>query len=268
MLPATTVPKENGLRLSLSKVKTFESCQKKYHFSYILKMPRKQADYHTFGQFAHRILELFYDEKIKGNIAPNSDVMGQAFKVAMTEYGDRLSTDHKKEGYEIADKFLQRLASGKEKAKQILSVEKKFNFNISENVVLNGMIDRVQIDEDGTLCVADLKTTKNKKYLKDDFFQLLTYSYVLWSEDKSIKKVRGAYILLRHDFERIEKEFSIDEIMEVKDKYVSYAKQIEDELLFRANPTRLCSYCEFLDLCKEGKDFVNPLTKIGTNSWT
>jgi RecB family exonuclease len=259
--------KTSSLRLSVSKVKTFSDCQKKYHFSYILKLPRKEFDYHTFGQFVHKILELFYEQRISGNGEPNSDLMGKVFKTAMSEYGHRLSSDHKKEGYEIIDRYLQRLAKGQDEAKKVLSVEKRFNLNITDNVILNGMIDKVQIDNDGVMTVADYKTTKNKKYLKDDFLQLQTYAYVLWSEDKSIKKVRGAYVLLRHDFERIEKEFSIDEIMEVKNKYETYAKNIEDELLWRANPTRLCAYCEFLDSCNEGKSFVNPLIVSGENKW-
>jgi len=261
-------PEKQPLKLSVSKSKTYTDCQKKYQFCYIMKLPRKEHDFHIFGTYLHKILELFYEQRIAGCTDPNSELMSRVFKIALAEYGHRLSVEHKKEAYEIIDQYLQRLAAGKDEAKKVLAVEKRFSFPISENVILNGAIDKIQIDNDGVLTVCDFKTTKNKKYLQNEWQQLLTYSYVLWSEDKSIKKVRGAYILLRHDFERIEKDFSIDEIIKVKDEYEACAKAIEDEQLWAASPTRLCSYCDYIGSCDEGKAFVNPILKNGANSWT
>jgi RecB family exonuclease len=255
------------LRLSVSKVKCYSDCNKKYHFAYILKLPRKEFDYHVFGHFVHKILENFHQEILSGCKDPFSMLMGRVYKATLSEYKDRLSKDAKQEAYDIIDSYLQKISSNKQEVTNVQHVEKRFDFHISEHVVLNGMIDRVQIDKDGVLHVCDYKTTKNKKYLKNDFLQLLTYAYVLYSEDPTIKKVRGSYVLLRHGFEHISKEFSIEEILEVKNKYETYAKQIEDELLWRANPTRLCSYCEFLEHCKEGKDYINPISTNGATGW-
>jgi small GTP-binding protein len=47
----------------------------------------------------------------------------------------------------------------------VIACEKEFNLNIDNKVLLNGMIDRIQIDPDGVLHVGDYKTVKNKKYL-------------------------------------------------------------------------------------------------------
>src|SRR5271163_2807954 len=121
-LPTIVEPKPN-LRLSLSKSKTYIECQKKYKFAYILKLPRKDHDYFVFGQFVHKILELFYEQRIAGNTDPNSDLMGRSFKSALAEFGHRLSKEHKDEGYTIADQYLQRLAAGKDEAKKVLSAE-------------------------------------------------------------------------------------------------------------------------------------------------
>jgi CRISPR/Cas system-associated exonuclease Cas4 (RecB family) len=115
------------------------------------------------------------------------------------------------------------------------------------------MIDRVQVDPDGIVHVADYKTTKNKKYLKDDWFQLLTYAYVMLKEDPSIKKIRASYILLRHDFDFITTEFYADDIIKIHDQYVDYAKKIIDEKEFKPNPTNLCSFCDFVDICDSAK---------------
>jgi CRISPR/Cas system-associated exonuclease Cas4 (RecB family) len=122
----------------------------------------------------------------------------------------------------------------------------------------------VQIDADGVLHVCDYKTVKNKKYLKNDFFQLLTYALVLCIEDPTITKVRGSYILLRHGCEYITKEFDLKEIMETKEKFLKYAEQIHAEQLWRANPTPLCNFCDYLTSCEDGKKKYGPKDDVGS----
>lgn len=260
---------QNNLRLSVSKCKTFTDCQAKYKFSYILKLPKKTRDYHILGTFVHKVLEDFHSYYINGCTEKLHISMQTAYIAAIKEFKEKLTVDIKKEAYEIIDNYLKNITEEKDIIPGILSVEKKFDFNISENVVLNGMIDRVQRDKDGMLHIADYKTTKNKKYLKNDFLQLLTYAYVMWSEDKSIQKIRGSYILLRHNCEMMTKEFEIDEILQVKQKYEGYAKMIEEERLYRPNPTLLCAYCDFVDVCKDGLDFINKKNNVkhGEMSW-
>lgn len=244
------------LRLSVSKTKTFIDCKKKFEFTYIQKLPRKEWDFHTFGKFCHKVLEDFHNAYIKrDSIEPYNVEMGKAFKAAMLEFKENMTPEMKKDCWEIIDKYLRIVTSDKKNnlSANVIDVEKNFSFDIGENIVLNGMIDRIQIDADNVIHVADYKTTKNKKYLKNDWFQLLTYAYVIISEDPSIKKVRASYILLRHDFEYITTEFSVPEIMAIKDKYLEYAQQIRNEKEYAPNPTPLCNYCDHLNICPAGK---------------
>ena len=129
------------------------------------------------------------------------------------------------------------------------------------------MIDRIQLDDDNVIHVADYKTTKNKKYLKDDFFQLLTYAYVIITENPSIEKVRASYILLRHNFEYITKEFNQKEIITVADKYIKYTDQILNEKEFAPNPSRLCTYCDHVSICPAGKKMLAPSNIYGEVAW-
>lgn len=190
--------------------------------------------------------------------------MSRAFKAAKAEFP--MSAELQKEAYDMIDGYLKKLAT-EESTTKIIAVEKKFDFAITDKVVLNGMIDRIQLDNDGIWHVADYKTTKNKKYLKNDFLQLLTYAYVILTENPELEKVRGSYILLRHNFEYITKDFGKDEILEIKNKYETYAKQIEEEQLWRPNPTRLCEYCSYVDICEEGSALVRPKIKLGETAW-
>lgn len=251
----------SDFRLSVSKSKTFLQCKKQYHFAYILKLPQKDQTFHIFGRFLHSVLELFYLSYINGSVEPFHKEMAIAFKAAQKEYQGKISPENIKEAYEIIDKYLQKLAEEKKYQPSVLAVEKHFKVAINERVALTGMIDKIQQDPDGILHVIDYKTTKNKKYLQDDWFQLLTYAWVLLQEDPTIEKVRGSYVLLRHNFEFMTKEFSREEILAVQNQYQSYAEQMETENKWEPTPTFLCTYCSFLEHCEQGKTKVE---KVGT----
>ena len=246
--------KPSALRLSVSKTKTFFDCKKKYEFAYVLKLPRKDFEHFTFGKFCHAVLENFHNTYLEGSAAPSHLVMSDAYKKAVLEYGPKLTPEMKVECKEIATTYLKKLASDKQQgiAPQVIGVEKNFATPIGDKVLLNGMIDKIQIDADNVLHVADYKTTKDKKYLKNDWMQLLTYAWVLFQEDPSIDKIRGSYILLRHNLEPITKEFSREEILAVGKQYEKYAEDIMSETEFPANPSFLCKWCDFLDNCEEG----------------
>lgn len=256
-------------RLSVSKYKTFESCKKKYEFAYILKLPRKDFEHFTFGKFCHAVLENFHNTYLEGSDKPSNIAMSEAYKKASIEYGAKLTPEMKAECKDIATTYLKKIASDKQQgiAPQVIGVEKNFSTPIGDKVLLNGMIDKIQIDADNVLHVADYKTTKDKKYLKNDWGQLLTYAYVLLIEDPTIEKVRGSYIMLRHNFEPITKDFSREEILAVGDQYIKYAEEITSEKEFPANPSFLCSYCDFLEHCDQGLQRIRPKTISGEIKW-
>jgi putative RecB family exonuclease len=242
------------LRLSVSKTKTFLDCKAKYKFNYIEKLPKKDWDHHTFGKFCHSVLEHFHKQYLEGCLLPYNTVMNDSWKVAWAEYKDKMTPTMKKDCWDLINKYLKLVSLKKGQfPANVIAVEKRFDFQVAENLVLNGAIDRIQLDDDDVIHVCDYKTAKNKKYLKNDWFQLLTYAYVIVTEDPSIKKVRGSYILLRHDFEYMTVEFDLPEILKVKDKFVEYARQMNTETEFKPNPTPLCNFCDFQNLCPEGK---------------
>src|ERR1700723_475502 len=243
------------LRLSVSKTKTWNQCKKQFEFNYILKFPKKERDYHILGKYCHFVLEWFHQQYIDGCILPYNITMTDAFKMAWIEYKDKMTPEMKKECWDIINKYLVMITKDKNAGlpANVISVEKRFDFAISENIILNGAIDRIQLDADNVFHVCDYKTTKNKKYLKNDWFQLLTYAFVMLHEDPTIEKVRGSYILLRHDFEHITTEFSKQEILAVGEKFEQYASQIRSEKDYAATTSALCNFCDFQEHCIEGK---------------
>lgn len=259
------------LTLSVSKIKTFKDCKAKFRYTYLEKLPRKEWDHHVFGKFLHEVLENFYKEIQNGSSQSKNMLLTDCTKRAYANWKTKLNSDQIKESKEILQGFLNRLATTDKRA-SILGVEKEFYIGIDDKILLNGFIDRIQLDADGIIHVSDYKTTKHKKYLKNDFFQLLTYAFVMCLEDPTIKKIRTSYIMLRHDFEYIIKEYTRDEVMSIEKTFLDYAESIQSERLYRPNPTPLCKFCDHLDICPAGNVFINSNnadhnTKVGVSGW-
>lgn len=255
------------IKLSVSKSATFNSCKRKYQFAYIHKLPRKEWEYHLFGRFVHRILELFHLSYINGSTESFSKVMSDAFNDAMLEFKGKITQSAKDEAFGILTTYLARLNSNKEEVHRVTAVEKTFNLEINDSLILTGMIDRIQLDDDGVYHVLDYKTSKSKSYLKDDTLQLLTYAYIIYKDHPDLEKVRVSYIMLRHDCEFLTKEFSLEEILTVKDIYEKYADDIKKESNFEPNPSKLCGYCDYVNLCDKGLEVVQNQFKYGKQGW-
>lgn len=268
------------MTLSVSKAKTFDEdgggCRKKFKYCYIDKLPRVSQDFHIFGSFLHQVLENFHQSLLDHPEKKENwhAALDEGWDAAYTEYSDQITGLQVKEGKQIIKEYTELLEE--EGLPNVIANEKPFYINLNNKVLLNGFIDRIQIDPDGLIHVADYKTTKNPKYLQD-FFQLITYCYALMLEDPSIERMRASFILLRHSFDHITQEFTRDEVIPVAEKFLKYAYDIEDEKLFRANPQFLCKYCDYIEHCEEGKNFLgkksglvkkaNTPPRIGIRKW-
>ncbi len=249
------------LPLSVSKVKTFEDCKAKYRYNYIEKLPRKSWDFHVFGQFLHAVLEDYHNEVMDGTEDWPHKIMSRCFNNRRKRYKS-LRKDQLQEAWDIVDIYLKQIC---QHHPNVLAVERHFYIDVDNSVLVNGFIDRIDLDEDGIIHVADYKTTKNKKYLKD-FFQLVTYAWLLMLEDPSIEMVRGSYILLRHKSEWLTREIRREDVELVAQKYLKRAAEIRTEQLWRTSPSPLCKFCDFLANCKDGRQFVNRSKKRGESS--
>jgi len=271
------------LKISVSKAKQFKQCKKAFKFNYIDHLPKITRDYHVLGTFCHEVLEKFHKAYIDKSELAFNDEMNIAWKSSIKSHRKNITPEIKAEAKDMIGKYLKLITEKKNKGENfnVISVEDNFKKELDGKVILNGMIDRIQQDPDGVLHVADYKTTKNKKYLKDDWFQLLTYCYVLLMDNPSLEKIRASYILLRHDFEYIGRDFTREEILETKNEFMSIYEEMIKEEEFPPSPTFLCSYCDFLKdengniICEEGAEFVNKTgrrskkddTKFGIVSW-
>jgi len=258
--------KDGVLPLSVSKIKTFKDCPAKYRFSYIEKLPSKETDYLIFGKFVHEVLENFHKTYLDPQLPlfqqKHHVVMGSCFNFSYENWKSKLTKEQKEKAFEICGLYLKQLSENiKNKIQpEILAVEEEFFISIDDKILLTGLIDRVQMDPDGVLHVADYKTSNSITSLKKDFLQLLTYAFVKCLQNPELKKVRTSYILLKHDLKSIVKEFDVEEIMKVENSILEYADKINKEKLYRPVITPLCNWCSFqVEHCEEGRKVIpNP----------
>jgi len=263
--------KFDGLWLSVSSIKTFEQCPARYKFHYIDRIPVKQWEHFAFGKFLHGILENFHKELMHGNSSPINEIMGKVFSgVSKSEpFKKELTKEQKDESFKILQSYLVKLKDG---IPDVNEVEFSFYVDFEGEALLTGSIDRIQTDPDGSIHVLDYKTTKNKKYLAKDHFQLLSYAYVMCLADETIESIKTSYILLKHNFEYITKTFDRKKIMEMKNTFIDWTKEIKSEKLWRPKPTFLCKYCDYSDRCSSGRDYLNRVnnktnTNFGEQDW-
>lgn len=255
-------------KISVSKAKTFDSCKAKYHFCYIEKLPRIQQDFHVFGTFNHEVLERFHLELMKDPSLNRGQLMKKCFKESYLNTKEPITKEQLDQSNSILKGYLELL--DKDGLPDVTDVEKEFNILIDDKLVLTGFIDRVQRDKDGLIHVADYKTSKSDRELKKDFFQLETYAFALMLADESIENIRASYIMLRHNFNFITKEFKRSDIMNIANKFLDYEKLISEERLWRAEPQFLCKYCDYLEHCDEGKGHLIKIglkKQVGKGSW-
>lgn len=257
--------KEKLLHLSASKIKTFSTCKAKYRFLYIDHLPKIERDFQVFGKCLHESLENFCRSLLNKEKKPDNVLMKRAFDGALKTWGNKLTTEQKNECFKILKEYLYIRAHNE--LPKIIGVEKDFSITINNSILLNGFID-VVYNYDDVLYIDDYKTSKTSKYLKKDLLQLKTYAYAMMHDDPSIETVKCSYVMLRLNFERIEKEFKRKEIMKLPKQFLEYAEKINAEKLYRPSTGPLCKFCDYLSNCEAGRKYVmNGSDSFGLTEW-
>lgn len=238
------------IKLSASSVKLYDQCPRKYFYQYIKRAPKKHWSHLDLGNLCHRALEIFHLVYMKHGLNKGSlsKIMKFAFKEARKKYpnmSDNILLDAK----EMLMGYLKMVRS--EGMPVVKGVETSFNLDISDDVLVRGYIDRLDIMKDGTFRIVDYKTTKNETYL--DEFQLLVYGMWLSKEYPHVKKFKGSYVLLRHGSAYKNYDFTIEDVEKVKQKLLDCANNIKNDEEWVQIPTRLCDWCDFKDICPAQK---------------
>ena len=235
--------------LSLTKIKTFETCPYRYYLQYVEKVKVPKTSYnpyfYKFGQAFHKIL----DSLIKTGIACdfNSTTLGDEVNniksLCQQIYENDFIQNLLKYPHESEVPFSIYVENGN------LRAEKKY----SRKADLAGYIDFYSIDGN-TLYVIDWKTGKVAEDNENTFLQVYLYAKALeLILNKPIKKFVIGYYYVEHDTKLI-KELTKDELNDKITNLLDKTYKIpttNNKKDYTANPGIYCKWCPF------GKDALN-----------
>jgi len=247
-------------KFSFSQLAAFSTCPLQYKFAFVLKIPAPSDKASLiFGRVLHNVLHDFL-EPLEIASAPQDSLFSKP-KAELNEkkllalYEDKWQADgygskeerekYYQKGKTILKTFWHNLSA--EELPEILFLEKNFTFKIGDGII-KGAIDRVDRLPDGTLEIIDYKTGNPKETLQyADKRQLILYKIFL-EEFLKIKVSKLSYYYLEGTYKTS---------FEAKDKDVEKLRQeVLEEIAeikkgnFPPNPSELCKYCDFRDICQ------------------
>lgn len=246
------------LKLSASKVDTYDKCARKFLYTYIEKIPRKGWDHFDLGTLVHGTLENFHQSFRNDNEKPEK--IREHMKNCFISQHDKMQREKfikpevVKEAKELLKSYLRRIENNGI-VSHICEIEKNFILPLGEcdvfgkqvTIELQGFIDRLDKDPDGTWHIKDYKTSKNIKYMKP--FQLITYGVPLLYLNPDVDKFKGSYIMMRHEGFLVSYDFNRNDVEKIKRELLEKAKVILTDQKWSQSPSPLCDWCDFKERC-------------------
>jgi RecB family exonuclease len=251
----TTGAEPEELRLSFSKVDTYQQCPLKYKFQAVDKLPTPPAPELSWGTSLHAALEWFWDRKLP---EPSSaDDLAEALYDRWDDTGFAdMPREEKIRWYRYAQDVLRRHHAQHAAAfRPAAAVEQWFDVDLGARVRVRGFIDAAMPTEGGGFGIVDWKTNRKAKPREhvEGSLQLALYALAareLWGRDPDWVAFEFVVPGMRVDvpIERIDVDAAVAEVHRV-------AEQIRAER-FEPTPNRLCPWCDFRGLCPafEGDD--------------
>ncbi len=239
------------LKLSSSKISTYNTCSYKYRLKYIDKVPEQRTRASSeFGSIIHSILEDFHslpnEEQLKDKLL---ELLNKHWRENSFEY--RLRADEfKKQGLELLSNYFEYINKNQP---NVVGVEKHFSYDIEDiNVSISGKIDRIDYT-DGLLNIVDYKTSRKKEKASKNMQMALYTEAIISKAFPDIKGEPGQAILhyLRFGDDPISShKFSSDELEENKQKIRKIAEGIRNGEFETNKNDFICKNCDYKDfLC-------------------
>eukprot|EP00636_Phaeomonas_parva_P015579 CAMPEP_0118882934 /NCGR_PEP_ID=MMETSP1163-20130328/22078_1 /TAXON_ID=124430 /ORGANISM="Phaeomonas parva, Strain CCMP2877" /LENGTH=370 /DNA_ID=CAMNT_0006820165 /DNA_START=269 /DNA_END=1378 /DNA_ORIENTATION=+ len=262
--------------LSPTAINDFTTCPMLFRFRYLDRRPEPVTPVLARGNIAHDALFEYYGlsrelrtrnnlqnlfrlswlKAKQGKVGRNGDQYATLFKTVEEE------RDWGLHGLELLENYLE---LEDPTSFDPLSRELPLVYNITEDCSLHGIIDRVDVDEDGNLAVIDYKTGKapdlkystamNRKILNGRFMQLRTYALLLAeNQGRAPIVLKLLYLdgpsLLWMPCNQDEVEKTRDEILKSWEAIIYRVNRQH----FEPTVNKLCDYCVHKSVCPAWTD--------------
>lgn len=242
--------KKASLILSASRKKTYEQCPRRYYYQYIERLPRQEWDHFTLGTLVHGVLERFHivfkecSQKLNLKKLMKESFLAQRKEM---ESNQIISSQILLDARDILSNYLNKIERDGLGSKYIIATEDEFTLPLNEDFALSGVVDRLDMDDDGILHIKDYKTNKDHKYMEPT--QLQIYGLYLEQKYPGTDRFRGSYIMLKMDSMLLSYDFNMEDVKKEKSSLIKCAEKIMEEERWITRPSKLCDFCDFKQVC-------------------
>ncbi|MDO8669854.1 MAG: PD-(D/E)XK nuclease family protein [Dehalococcoidia bacterium] len=244
------------LDLSPFRLNMFRQCRRKYKFHYLDGLQRqygKPQPHFTMGNHVHWSLNIFLRSTTparKRTMEHLESLLRDRWVLDRSGFADR---GQERDYWQKALRQLRGFFATQDVFAVPKMTEATHKAALTPDLRLMGKIDRVDQAEDG-LVVIDYKT--GRRPMAVDLLQLRTYALIL--QKRFGQPVVSARYLFLESGGVAEIRPEESDLGEAEEELIACGREIRGEQEFLAAPNRLCSYCDFLEICPEGIAYGGP----------
>ena len=266
---------------SYSRINTYFTCPAQFQFRYIEKRPSPSPEgIELFlGPRFHETMEYLYRE-IPKNVPTVNKLLdyfnqlweshwnsalqkqkekGFATPLRIVQEG-QLVEDFFQKGQVFVENYYHQYHPFDQDKTEGIELKVVFNLDPKGQFKMQGYIDRLGRDAEGTLWIHDYKTSSRKMSEEDVKFedQLALYQIGLNQNSKfgGEERIKLIWHFVAFEKDQVVGERNPKEIGWLKEKYIAKIQTIEKATSFPTKPGVLCQWCEYLSVCTDGKAWV------------
>lgn len=265
--PSSTIFNNEQILLSMtvyshSRLSSFEQCPYKFKLQYIDKVEIEVSEsVEAFmGNRVHETLEKLYRDLMfhkKNTLDDLLDFLNDEWAKNWNDAIVIVKEQYTSENYQsMARKFISDYYRRYDPFDQdkTIAIEERILINLDDSgeYTLQGYIDRLAEVSDGHYEIHDYKTSSRlpvPEYLQQDR-QLALYSIGVKDRYPDASDVRLKWHFLAFDKE-LDSTRTEQELEDLKQNTIQLIDTIESAEEYPTNPSRLCDWCEYQEICKE-----------------
>jgi putative RecB family exonuclease len=245
--------------LSPSSMGTFTSCPLAFRFSYLERLPESPTPPACKGTLVHLALQhlLWRPPADRTLDAALADL--QRARRELSEYGEFLELDLEPEEWDIfyaeAEELVRRYFEMEDpRAVRVLGVELRVAATTDDGVTIRGIIDRLELDEDGELVVTDYKTGSAPNEGWEQRSMAGVHIYSLLCEKLFGRRPARVQLLYLSSQEKIVTRSTDQSLRGAEVKSNAVMRAVRGACTrhdFRPRASALCAFCSFREFCPE-----------------
>lgn len=258
--------------LSPSKVASFKDCALAFRFSAIDRLPEPPSPWATKGTLVHRALELLFCQPGPERTLPTALACLDRARAEMATdpefVGLGLDAEAAAEFAADAEVLVRRYFQLEDPTTvRPIGLELRLEAQVG-SLTLRGIIDRLELDEDGGLVVTDYKTGKTPGVTHEQSRLGGVHFYAFLCERVLGRRPSRIQLLYLAEPVAIVAEPSDQSIRGLEQRTAAIWKAVERACAaedFRPRPSPLCNWCSFQDYCPAfGGDPARARELVGT----